>query len=185
MRTRVARLLGVLGAAALVACESPFGGPAVPKITVTSSAFAEGQAIPRQYTCDGANISPPLAWTSLPEATKSLALITDDPISRRVVIVHWVLYDLPANGTALPEKIAQGPTLPNGAKQGPNDLETTGYSGPCPPAGNPHTYAFKLYALDAPTGLKAGATKQELLDAMKGHIVAQGELKGTYQRASQ
>ncbi len=179
-------MLLVLGL--LVACGTPFGGTSVGTIAITSSSFADGQPIPKRYTCDGENISPPLAWHELPDATKSIPIIVDDTLSRRnplaakITVIHWVLYDLPAQNNALPENVAKDITFPNGAKQGPNDLESTGYSGPCLPPGSAHRYVFTVYALDAATGLQAGATKAELLQAMEGHILGQGQLAGTYQR---
>jgi len=150
-------------------------------IELTSSAFAESGMIPPQYTCDGQDVSPPLRWESVPEGTGSIALICDDPDAPMGTFVHWVLYNLPANVKELPEGVPVEETLPNGARQGTSDFGTTGYGGPCPPGGT-HRYFFKIYALDAPVELSACATKAELLGAMEGHILAQGQLMGKYKR---
>jgi Raf kinase inhibitor-like YbhB/YbcL family protein len=151
-------------------------------IQLTSLAFAEGQPIPAKYTGDGPDISPPLRWSGVPPGTKSLALICDDPDAPVGTWVHWVLYGLPATTNELPEKVPTTDTLPNGARQGLNDFGRVGYGGPAPPPGKPHRYFFKLYALDTQLDLKPRATKQDLLRAMEGHILAQGQLMGTYQR---
>ena len=147
-----------------------------------SSAFGQNQAIPKKYSCDGSDVSVPLSWNDPPQGAKSFALIADDPDAPRGTWVHWVLYDLPAGAQDLPEGVATQETLNDGAKQGKNDFGKIGYGGPCPPAGPAHRYHFKLYALDKLTAVRPGATKQQLLDAMKGHILAQAELIGTYKR---
>ena len=152
-------------------------------IKVTSPAFSAGQPIPTKYTCDGADVSPPLKWEGVPDGTKSLALICDDPDAPAGTWVHWVVYDLPPTATELAEKVATTDTLPIGGKQGLNDFKRTGYGGPCPPPGKAHRYFFKLHALDTTTALKPRASKADLLRAMEGHLLAQGELMGTYQRA--
>lgn len=150
-------------------------------IKMTGAAFEEGDMIPKQYTCDGPDVSPPLAWSSVPNGTKSLALICDDPDAPMGTWVHWVLFNLPADNKDLPEKVPAHKTLANGAKQGTNDFRKIGYGGPCPPSGT-HRYYFKLYALDTEINLEAGATKKELLKAMEGHILAEGQLMGKYKR---
>lgn len=154
-----------------------------PALTLRSTAFKEGEAIPKKYTCDDADNSPPLAWEGVPEKTKSLALIADDPDAPRGTWTHWVVYNLPAQTKELPENEPKQESLSNGAKQGNNDFKKAGYGGPCPPPGNPHRYFFKLYALDTELNLDAGATKDKLLAAMAGHVLADGQLMGTYQRA--
>ena len=151
-------------------------------IKITSSSFAEGEPIPSKYTCDGENISPPLSWDNAPAGTKSSALICDDPDAPVGTWVHWVLYDLPATITELREATETKEELPNGARQGRNDFKQIGYGGPCPPRGGQHRYYFKIYALDLELNLKSGATKSEVENAMKGHILAEGKLMGTYQR---
>src|SRR5215813_12760196 len=144
---------------------APSPEASVEKINLTSSAFVEGGAIPAQYTCDDANISPPLAWSNLPPNTRALALIVDDPDAPLKTWVHWVVYDLPPSTTQLTENVKGGDSLPGGGKQGTNDFRKVAYGGPCPPSGT-HRYVFKLYALDAETSLKAGATEDDLLKAM-------------------
>ncbi len=145
-------------------------------VQLTSSAFVEGASIPRQYTCDGVNISPALTWTGTPEETKSIALIVDDPDAPAGTWVHWVLYDLPSNLASLPEGVQGIGT------QGINDFRKTNYGGPCPPRGSMHRYLFKIYALDDNLSLEPGASKAALEKAMQGHILAQGQLMGIYSR---
>jgi Raf kinase inhibitor-like YbhB/YbcL family protein len=156
----------------------------VMKIQLASAAFANGQAIPAKYTADSLDVSPPLAWTNLPAGTKSLALIADDPDTPAGTWVHWVIYDLPPTATTLAEDQPRLAQIKNGAKQGLNDFKKTGYNGPAPPAGKAHRYYFKLYALNALTGLPPGVTKTALLKAMDGHLLGEGILMGTYQRQS-
>jgi len=148
---------------------------------LTSLAFNAGEPIPRKYTCDGENISPPLQWTGSPADTKSFALIADDPDAPVGTWVHWVLYNIPASSTHLPKALPNSATLPDGSVQGTNSWPKLGYGGPCPPSGT-HRYYFKLYALDARTSLPSSATKEQLLSAMQGHVLAQTELMGTYRR---
>lgn len=145
-------------------------------LEVTSPAFEPESRIPKKYTCDGENVSPPLKWSGVPAEAKSLALIVDDPDAPMGTWVHWVLYDLPPDLDALPEG-ARGM-----GKEGVNDFRKTGYGGPCPPRGSEHRYFFKVYALDTVTNLKSGATKRDLENAMRGHILAQGQLIGIYGR---
>jgi len=151
-------------------------------LSETSPAFAAGGIIPPQYSCEGGNVSPPLAWTGVPAGTKSLALVCDDPDAPGGMFVHWILYGLPASATSLAENVAPTPTLPNGVKQGANGFGKIGYGGPCPPAGKAHHYFFKLYALDIEVALKPGATKSDLLQVMEHHVLGEGILMGKYQR---
>ena len=151
-------------------------------ISLTSSAFSAGGMIPKKFTCEGADASPALAWSGAPATAQSFALIVDDPDAPAGVWVHWVLYDLPGNSKELAEGVAKQEQLPDGARQGRNDFAKIGYGGPCPPPGTPHRYYFKLYALDKKLDLKAGVLKAEVEAAMKGHVVAQGELMGRYGR---
>jgi len=151
-------------------------------IQISSTAFAEGQLIPEKHTGQGRDASPPLKWTGAPANTRSFALIADDPDAPVGTWVHWVLYDLPATTTELPEDTPKTQYLPSGAKQGINDFRRLGYGGPMPPPGKPHRYFFKLYALDKVLDLKPGLTKIDLLQAMEGHVLAEGQLMGTYQR---
>jgi Raf kinase inhibitor-like YbhB/YbcL family protein len=151
------------------------------KLKVTSSAFSEGGMIPRQYTCDGPDISPELSWEGVPEGTRSLALICDDPDAPAGTWVHWVLFNIPAGEKGLPAEIASKAALSNGSLQGTNDFGRLGYGGPCPPRGT-HRYYFKLYALDIVLPLNAGAKKAQVEAAMAGHILAQVQLMGKYKR---
>jgi Raf kinase inhibitor-like YbhB/YbcL family protein len=152
------------------------------RIELTSPAFSEGADIPKQFTGDGADQSPRLQWSEPPAGTKSLALICDDPDAPRGTWVHWVLYNLPADARELGEGVPTTDALSNGAKQGKNDFGKIGYGGPAPPKGKPHRYFFKLYALDTTLTLPAGATKDQVIAAMKGHILADGQLMGKYSR---
>jgi Raf kinase inhibitor-like YbhB/YbcL family protein len=153
-------------------------------LSITSAAFTEGGAIPRRYTCDGANVSPPLAWSGAPRETAAFALIVDDPDAPAGTWVHWVLYDLPPTFGTLPENVtkAERPTQFGGAAQGMNDFTRGGYGGPCPPPGPAHRYYFKLYALAAPLGLPPGASKQDVERAMGGRVLETAQLMGTYTR---
>ncbi len=151
------------------------------EIKITSSAFEEGGLIPAKYTCDGADVSPPLQWDAVPQGTKSIALICDDPDAPMGTWVHWVLFNLPAETNELAENIPADKILPNGARQGVSDFGRVGYGGPCPPGGT-HRYFFKIYALDTEVGLQAGADKRRLLKTMEGHILGQGQLVGKYKR---
>jgi Raf kinase inhibitor-like YbhB/YbcL family protein len=147
-------------------------------IRVNSSAFANGAAIPRKYTCDGQDVSPPLDLSGVPTESRSVAVICEDPDAPSGTFTHWVLYDVPASTHAISEGASIGRT-------GMNDFEKTGFGGPCPPRQDrAHHYHFHVYALDVDSLGPAGLSKQEAMDAMKGHILAEGELSGTYQRAS-
>jgi Raf kinase inhibitor-like YbhB/YbcL family protein len=151
-------------------------------LELTSPVFEDGGMIPSKFTCDGVDVSPLLEWSGVPEGTKSLALICDDPDAPIGTWVHWVLYDLPADTVSLPEGVPTHETIENGALQGKNDFKRIGYGGPCPPPGKPHRYFFKLYALDRELDLEPGASKKDLEKAMKGHILAEGQLMGRYKR---
>ena len=154
-------------------------------LTIRSPAFEPNGEIPAEYTCDGRDVSPPLEWSGVPEGTRSLALIVDDPdapdpAAPRMVWVHWVLYNIPPDARGLPEG-ARRSDLPPGTREGLNDWKRTGYGGPCPPVGR-HRYFFKLYALDEELPDLGNPTKARLLKAMEGKILAQAELVGTYRR---
>jgi Raf kinase inhibitor-like YbhB/YbcL family protein len=151
-------------------------------IQLTSPVFENGKPIPVKYTCDGDDVSPELKWGNLPEGTRSIALICDDPDAPMGTWVHWVLFDLPVEVTGLPEAIPGTETLDNGATQGMTNFKRVGYGGPCPPPGKPHRYFFKLYAVDKMLGLSSGADKGEVLSAMEGHVLGEGQLMGTYGR---
>ncbi len=155
-------------------------------LMLTSSAFANGGEIPRIHTCDGNDVSPSLTWSGVPQGTRSLALIVDDPdapdpAAPKMTWVHWVLYNIPASATGLPQGVTPS-NLPAGTKQGLNDWKRTGYGGPCPPIGR-HRYFHKLYALDSVLSDLDTPTKAQLEAAMKGHVVAHTELVGTYQHS--
>ena len=200
-------ILAVCGAFALAACspEPPSrerGRSAAPDapadssrqpgrpsmITVTSSAFAADAEIPIRYTCQGQDISPPLAWSGVPEGTRSLALIVEDPdapdpAAPKRVWAHWVMYDLPPDAAALEEGAGAGKP-PHGARAGANDWANPGYGGPCPPIGR-HRYFHRLFALDTVLGDRGVLTAVALRREMEGHVLATGELVGTYQKRAQ
>jgi hypothetical protein len=171
--TRTVVLLGLLAALSI-----PGGSMA---LQVKSSVFSEGGSIPAQYTCDGKDVSPPLSWSGIPAGTKSLALVCDDPDAPAGVWVHWVVYNIPASTSGLPEAVPARDEIAGGGLQGKNDFRKTGYGGPCPPGGT-HRYVFTVYALDFDVTLAAGATKAQLLAAVRGHVLAEGKLTGKYSR---
>ncbi len=150
-------------------------------ISVSSPAFQEGGMIPSKYTCDGQDISPAFKWTDVPEPTKSIALISDDPDAPMGTWVHWVMWNIPPNVHELAENVPPDPELPDGSRQGITDFGRPGYGGPCPPSGT-HRYYFKIYALDTMLDLPSNTDKADLLKAMKGHILAEGQLLGKYKR---
>jgi Raf kinase inhibitor-like YbhB/YbcL family protein len=152
------------------------------EMKILSAAFSGGSEIPRRYTCDGDDISPPLSWEGLPEGTESLVLIVEDPDAPdpkapKMIWIHWALYNIPPSAGGVPE----GGELPPGTKEGINSWNRTGYGGPCPPIGR-HRYFHRLYALDKELAGQDRPDRAELLAAMKGHVLAQAELVGTYQR---
>jgi len=150
--------------------------------SISSSSFSQGGEIPRKFTCDGADVSPELTWTTPPAGTQSFALIADDPDAPAGTWTHWVLYDLPPQITVVPEGMSKVDEVPSGGRQGRNDFRKIGYGGPCPPPGKPHRYFFKIYAVDRMLNLKPGSSKQEVEQAMQNHILGQAELMGKYQR---
>jgi len=150
-------------------------------LKLTSSSIEADADIPAKYSCDGANVSPALAWTDAPAATKAFALIMDDPDTPKGTVTHWLIYDVPAGAHSLPEGVPTNKKLPDGSMQGKNVRGKSGYTGPCPERGGPaHHYFFKVYALDAKTNLKPNAKREELDAAMKGHILAEAELIGRF-----
>lgn len=151
------------------------------KMQIASAAFTEGSMIPAKYTCDGQDISPPLEWKNAPAGTKSFTLIGDDPDASVETWVHWVAYNIPSNVTKLDENVKPEKEFKNGMRQGSNDWPKIGYGGPCPPSGT-HRYYFKLYALDTVLNIKPGATKTQVLQSMKGHVLAEVQLMGKYKR---
>lgn len=150
-------------------------------VTLTSPAFRNGERIPSKYTCDGANISPQLSWSGAPGGTKVFALIMDDLDAPTGIFTHWVIFNIPGTDSGVQENVPAGGTLPNGAVQGKGSFGRIGYAGPCPPSGT-HRYVFHLYALDTPLNLPSGATKQEVLKAIEGHILAEAVLTGLYSK---
>lgn len=151
-------------------------------ISFESSAFKSGESIPVRYTCEGKNISPPLAWRGVPEEARSLALICDDPDAPRGTWSHWVFYNIPSDREEIPENFPRGGSPEWGGMQGRNDFGNTQYGGPCPPAGSSHRYFFRLYALDEELNLEPGATRAQVMDAMQEHIVDQAEIMGRFSR---
>ncbi|MBS1263043.1 MAG: hypothetical protein MAG715_00210 [Methanonatronarchaeales archaeon] len=144
-------------------------------MNLASTAFEEGETIPERYTCDGADVSPPLDWTGVPDGAESLTLLVNDPDAPGGTFTHWVTYDLPPGKDGLDEG-------GDGGAEGANDFGGSGYGGPCPPPGSPHRYRFRLYALDAKLGLPDGVSKTDAIDAMEGHVLAEARLTGTYGR---
>jgi Raf kinase inhibitor-like YbhB/YbcL family protein len=171
-------ILVLLGASFCLASKSW----AQPAMELESPAFAAGATIPTEYTCSGADKSPPLLWKGVPAGTATLALIVDDPDAPAGTWVHWVLYDLPASQSELAQGIARSATLESGARQGINSFGKVGYNGPCPPPGSPHHYHFRLYALDGKLDLPARATAADLEAAAGSHTAARAELVGTFGR---
>lgn len=151
-------------------------------LSVQSPAFKEGDKIPVTYTCDGADMSPPISWDHAPSGVKTYALIVDDPDAPRGVFTHWVIFNIPGASMGLPENVPKDARLDDGAIQGKNDFGRTGYGGPCPPAGKLHRYQFHVYALDSSLNVGSGASKQDVLHAMQGHVLANGRLMGVYKR---
>lgn len=150
-------------------------------LTVTSEAFGNGERIPSKYTCDGKDASPPISWTGAPKETECYALIMDDLDAPMGTFTHWLIFNIPPTESGLQEDLSTVGTLPNGAMQGRNDFGKIGYGGPCPPPGT-HHYMFHLYALDMLLNIQSGAAKEDVLEAMKGHILAEGQLTGLYGR---
>jgi Raf kinase inhibitor-like YbhB/YbcL family protein len=161
---------------------SPDQHSASPSLSLTTKAFKPGALIPKQFACDGLDASPDLDWSSAPQETRSFALIVEDPDAPGGNWVHWVVYNLPASTHHLSEGVPKRSDIQAGGRQGQNDFGAVGYNGPCPPAGRPHRYFFRLYALDTFLNLKTQVTKAGLEQAMKGHVLAEGEVMGRYNR---
>ncbi|MCX6354935.1 MAG: YbhB/YbcL family Raf kinase inhibitor-like protein [Candidatus Aureabacteria bacterium] len=151
------------------------------ELSLRSTAFEEGGMIPSRYTCDGADISPPIEWSPAPAGTQSFALISDDPDAPMGTWVHWVIFNIPKATRSIPEGISKKERVEDGSVQGVNDFGKTGYGGPCPPGGT-HRYYFTLYALDTSLDLSGKRTKETLLKAMRGHILAEAQLMAKYKR---
>lgn len=151
-------------------------------LKLETPAFQDGARIPVNFTCEGRDLSPALVWSGVPGGARSLVLICDDPDAPAGTWVHWVLYGMAPSRTSLPEGLPADPQIQGVGVQGKNDFKKLGYGGPCPPRGKAHRYMFKLYALDSTLALKPGAKKAEVERAMKGHVVAEARVSGTYQR---
>ena len=164
----------------LLACQTVTG--VAKSITLTSAAFTDGGTIPTTYTCSGANISPPLSWSGVPNGTRSLAVTVIDPDAPVKTFVHWLIFDLLASATGLPEAVPPGKVLPDGSRQGRNDFNIDGYGGPCPPPGPAHHYHFTVYALSATEALSGGVRQPAFEAAIQGHVLAMGKLVGTFGR---
>lgn len=150
-----------------------------PAIQLESPAFPENGMIPSRYACDGGDVSPPLKWSGAPPGVKSFALMIEDPDAPSGLWVHWLVYNIPPDTKEIPEGASSARRLPKGAAEGMTSGHTTAYGGPCPPSGT-HRYFLRLYALDSPLALKPGATRSQVLDAMRGHVLAEGELMAKY-----
>jgi Raf kinase inhibitor-like YbhB/YbcL family protein len=153
--------------------------PLETELSLSSTAFGDGGAIPDEYTCEGEDIPPPLSWGATPAGTQSLALVVED-LDTSGMFTHWVVFDIPPDAGSLTEALSLRSVFHGG--EGKNDFGNIGYGGPCPPSGKPHRYRFALYALDCSLDLEAGASKKQVIDAMEGHVIAQGQIIGTYQR---
>lgn len=183
MRARFGILLAAALAGSAAVCQTTRdkekGEPET--IHLTSSAFTEGQPIPTRHALESGNVSPELQWTNAPAGAKSLALICEDPDAPRGIWVHWVVYDLPPGAGELREGQPASRELSNGARQGVNDFGRIGYGGPAPPPGRAHRYFFRLYALDRKLEAKPGLSRKQLLAAMEGHVLGEGQLMGTFE----
>jgi Raf kinase inhibitor-like YbhB/YbcL family protein len=160
-----------------------YGRKRIMPIEITSTAFKESDDIPTRFTCDGENLSPPLSWTGVPREAQSVALIMNDPDAPNGTFTHWVLYNLPRDTNGLPEGVSDDETLADGARHAKNGSGNFGYTGPCPPEGHgSHRYYFRIYALDGQLTLNEGATGDDLMNAIDGHIIDEGHLMGRYER---
>ena len=152
------------------------------KLNLTSSGFASGASIPNKFTCKGEDVSPALEWSGAPPKTVSFVIIMDDPDAPSGTWLHWVMWNVPATVNSLSEGVPKRGQLQDGASQGRNSFEKTGYNGPCPPPGQTHRYYFHVWALDSKLDLQPGAGRREVGGAAKGHILAHGEYMGTIHR---
>ncbi len=179
---RLRHALPIISAFTFATMAFAAGAPSGSKLELVSNAFRAGGKIPRTYTCEGADKSPPLAWQGLPTGTKTLALIVKDPDAPGGTFIHWVLYNLPARFDRFNEDVPKTATIAEGALQGANSRGRLGFTGPCPPPGAPHHYHFQLFALDSPLNLRPGASAEEVEAAMKGHLLASTDLVGIFGR---
>lgn len=174
--------LVLLGCQVFTAEAKQAGGKTMHKLSVTSTALTEGAKVPKEYTGDGKDVSPPLSWGQLPTQAKSVCIICDDPDAPVGNWTHWVLFNIPVSSTGLSEGVRADETLPDGSVHGINSWKKVGYNGPAPPPGQNHRYFFKVYALDKKLDLKPKATRDQVLQAINGHVVAEGQLMSTYNR---
>jgi len=184
LRCSLIALLAIGGLAGCARTRQQVGGPtpSAPKsLTLTSTAFAEGEMIPARFTCDGPGISPPLAWTGAPAGTRSYALIVEDPEAPNGTFVHWVIYRIPPEVACFAEDMPDRPSLADGTRQGTNSAGKVGWTPPCPPSGT-HRYYFTIYALDNVPDLASGAAVEALRSALQGHTLAWGQLMGRYRK---
>jgi len=176
----------VLLVAGLLGCKSEeegkMGKVEVAAIKLASPAFLQGGAIPKEFTADGDNVSPPLRWVDVPYGTRSIALVCEDPDAPRGTFVHWVIFNMDPEKRELPRGVPASGKLAYGILQGTNDFGKIGYGGPAPPKGTSHRYFFKIYAVDRMLDLEPGCTRDQLTKAMEGHILAEGEIMGSYGR---
>ncbi len=182
MRCASLILLAVVAAGSTVQSQTKHAISSHTNLQVTSPAFASGNAIPREYTCDGPDQSPELRWNEFPAGIVTFALVMDDPDAPAGDWVHWVVWNIPATSHGLAENSSRQEQFADGTRQGRNDFGKVGYNGPCPPPGRPHRYFFHVYAVATKLGLPAGASRAELDSALKGHILAEAEYMGTYRR---
>jgi Raf kinase inhibitor-like YbhB/YbcL family protein len=182
---RILLLLAFLLAAPFLAgcrhSEPAMAAVASATITLSSTSLQDGR-VPREFTCDGSDASPPLKWTAVPNGTRSLALTVTDLDAPDGTFTHWVLFNMPAGSGGLPQGLPKDGLLPDGSRQGRNDFGKVGYGGPCPPSGNPHRYVFTLYALDSALDVNEGSSRSQVESAMNGHVLAQGEMTASYGR---
>lgn len=182
---RILLLLALLLAAPFLAgCrhhEAAMAAASGAVLTLSSTSLQDGR-VPKEFTCEGEDKSPPLSWGTPPSGTKEFALTVTDPDAPGGTFTHWVLYRLPANAAELPAGIPKQPELPDGSRQGKTDFGRVGYGGPCPPPGKPHRYVFTLYALDRNLDVPAGAMRWQVESAIEGHVLARGELTARYGR---
>ncbi|HEX6908546.1 MAG TPA: YbhB/YbcL family Raf kinase inhibitor-like protein [Terriglobales bacterium] len=167
---------------ATAAPSSPQPGRRAMSFVLETKAFPKGGEIPRKYTCSGEDVSPGLSWSGAPRGARSFVLSVEDPDAPSGTFTHWIVYDLPPGAHQLPENVPKTGDLSDGGHQGRNDFRRLGYGGPCPPPGKPHRYFFKVFALDSTLNLPAGASRQEVEQAMHGHLLAQAELMGKFAR---
>src|SRR5574337_341540 len=168
------------GNSSLLSAQQP--DPSTSGFRIESTSFKGGAFIPARFSCQGENISPPLKWTNAPTGARSFALIVDDPDAPGGIWTHWVVFNLPGQTRALDESVPKRDELPNGGLQGLTSFGSVGYGGPCPPPGKAHHYIFRLYALDAMLSLQPGASREDVLAALKGHALGQAQLTGLFKR---